>query len=104
MGADSLKLLSVADEEDHFRVEISGRACRFHFLWLGRCSNFEAFLKARNRNSAFSCNAETCCSSITSEFCMVGIGHSVGARHLQGCYADRDGFLSTLRVLEKSEI
>ncbi len=32
------------------------------------------------------------------------IGHSVGARHLQGCYADRDGFLSTLRVLEKSEV
>ncbi len=31
------------------------------------------------------------------------IGHSIGARHLQGCYADRDGFLSTLRVLEKSE-
>ena len=31
------------------------------------------------------------------------IGHSVGARHLQGCYADRDGLLSTLRVLEKSE-
>ncbi len=31
------------------------------------------------------------------------IGQSVGARHLQGCYADRDGFLSTLRVLEKSE-
>lgn len=32
------------------------------------------------------------------------IGHSVGARHLQGCYADRDGLLSTLRVLEKSEV
>ena len=29
------------------------------------------------------------------------IGHSIGARYLQGCYADRDGFLSTLRVLEK---
>ena len=32
------------------------------------------------------------------------IGHSIGARHLQGCYADRDGFLSTLKVLEKSEV
>ncbi len=32
------------------------------------------------------------------------IGHSVGARHLQGCYAERDGLLSTLRVLEKSEV
>jgi gamma-butyrobetaine dioxygenase len=24
-----------------------------------------------------------------------------GARHLQGCYADRDGLLSTLAVLER---
>ena len=32
------------------------------------------------------------------------IGRSVGVRHLQGCYADRDGLLSTLRVLEKSEV
>ena len=30
------------------------------------------------------------------------IGHSIGARHLQGCYADRDGLLSTLRVLERN--
>lgn len=29
------------------------------------------------------------------------ISHSIGARHLQGCYANRDGLLSTLRVLEK---
>ncbi len=29
-----MKLLCVADEEDHFRLDISGRACRFHFLWL----------------------------------------------------------------------
>lgn len=28
------------------------------------------------------------------------VGHSVGMRHLQGCYADRDGLLSTLRLLE----
>ena len=28
-------------------------------------------------------------------------GQSIGERHLQGCYADRDGMLSTLRVLEK---
>lgn len=28
------------------------------------------------------------------------VGHSVGKRHLQGCYADRDGLLSTLRLLE----
>lgn len=28
------------------------------------------------------------------------IGESIGARHLQGCYADRDGLLSTLRILE----
>ena len=34
MGADSLKLLSVADEEDHFRLDISGKACRFHFFRL----------------------------------------------------------------------
>ncbi len=31
------------------------------------------------------------------------IGQSIGAHHLQGCYADRDGLLSTLRVFEKSE-
>ena len=30
-------------------------------------------------------------------------GESVGARHLQGCYADRDGLLSTLKVLEKND-
>jgi gamma-butyrobetaine dioxygenase len=29
-------------------------------------------------------------------------GESIGARHLQGCYADRDGLLSKLRVLEKT--
>ena len=29
------------------------------------------------------------------------IGHAVGRRHLQGCYADRDGLLSTLRNLER---
>ena len=29
------------------------------------------------------------------------VGHSIGERHLQGCYADRDGLLSTLRVLER---
>jgi gamma-butyrobetaine dioxygenase len=29
------------------------------------------------------------------------VGQSIGARHLQGCYADRDGLLSTLRVLER---
>lgn len=29
-------------------------------------------------------------------------GVSVGARHLQGCYADRDGLLSTLKILEKN--
>ena len=29
------------------------------------------------------------------------VGESVGERHLQGCYADRDGLLSTLRVLER---
>ena len=34
MGANLMKLLSVADEEDHFRVDISGRACRFYFRWL----------------------------------------------------------------------
>jgi gamma-butyrobetaine dioxygenase len=28
------------------------------------------------------------------------VGEAIGARHLQGCYADRDGLLSTLRVLE----
>ena len=28
-------------------------------------------------------------------------GESIGARHLQGCYSDRDGLLSTLRVLER---
>ena len=28
------------------------------------------------------------------------LGQSVGMRHLQGCYADRDGLLSTLRLLE----
>jgi gamma-butyrobetaine dioxygenase len=27
-------------------------------------------------------------------------GESVGTRHLQGCYADRDGLLSTLKILE----
>ena len=32
------------------------------------------------------------------------IGQSIGARHVQGCYADRDGLLSTLRVLDKSEV
>ncbi len=31
------------------------------------------------------------------------IGQSIGARHLQGCYADHDGLLGTLRVLEKRE-
>ncbi len=31
------------------------------------------------------------------------IGQIIGARHLQGCYADRDGLVSTLRVLEKGE-
>jgi hypothetical protein len=30
-------------------------------------------------------------------------GESIGARHLQGRYADRDGLLSTLRVLEKRD-
>lgn len=30
-------------------------------------------------------------------------GESVGARHLQGCYADRDGLLSTLKTLEKND-
>ena len=29
------------------------------------------------------------------------VGESIGARHLQGCYADRDGLLSRLRVLER---
>ena len=29
-------------------------------------------------------------------------GESVGERHLQGCYADRDGLLSTLKVLERN--
>ena len=32
------------------------------------------------------------------------IGHSVGHRHLQGCYADRDGLVSTLRVLERNGV
>jgi gamma-butyrobetaine dioxygenase len=30
-------------------------------------------------------------------------GESIGARHLQGCYADRDGLLSTLKILEKKK-
>jgi gamma-butyrobetaine dioxygenase len=30
-------------------------------------------------------------------------GQSTGERHLQGCYADRDGLLSTLQVLERNE-
>jgi gamma-butyrobetaine hydroxylase len=30
-------------------------------------------------------------------------GKSTGTRHLQGCYADRDGLLSTLKVLERNE-
>jgi len=30
-------------------------------------------------------------------------GESIGERHLQGCYADRDGLLSTLRVLERDD-
>ncbi len=34
LESSSMKLLSVADEEDHLRLDISGRACRFHFLWL----------------------------------------------------------------------
>ena len=29
------------------------------------------------------------------------VGESIGERHLQGCYADRDGLLSTLRVLKR---
>jgi len=28
-------------------------------------------------------------------------GESIGERHLQGCYADRDGLLSTLKVLDR---
>lgn len=32
------------------------------------------------------------------------VGHSVGMRHLQGCYADRDGLLSTLRLLEAEAV
>ena len=28
-------------------------------------------------------------------------GESIGERHLQGCYADRDGLKSTLAVLER---
>ena len=28
------------------------------------------------------------------------IGESIGKRHLQGCYSDRDGLLRTLRILE----
>jgi gamma-butyrobetaine dioxygenase len=31
-------------------------------------------------------------------------GESVGERHLQGCYADRDGLLSTLKVLQRDDI
>jgi gamma-butyrobetaine dioxygenase len=31
-------------------------------------------------------------------------GECVGARHLQGCYADRDGLLSTLKILEKKDV
>ena len=30
-------------------------------------------------------------------------GESIGERHLQGCYADRDGLLSTLKVLERDD-
>lgn len=30
-------------------------------------------------------------------------GESIGTRHLQGCYADRDGLLSTLKVLERDD-
>ena len=30
-------------------------------------------------------------------------GESIGERHLQGCYAERDGLLSKLKVLEKEE-
>ena len=30
-------------------------------------------------------------------------GESVGERHLQGCYADRDGLLSTLKILERND-
>jgi len=29
-------------------------------------------------------------------------GESIGERHLQGCYADRDGLLSTLKVLQRN--
>ena len=31
------------------------------------------------------------------------VGEVIGARHLQGCYADRDGLLSTLRVLDHGD-
>ncbi len=31
----------------------------------------------------------------------VAIGYSIGERHLQGGYADRDSLLSTLKVLAK---
>jgi gamma-butyrobetaine dioxygenase len=30
-------------------------------------------------------------------------GESIGERHLQGCYADRDGLLSTLNVLHRDD-
>ena len=34
LESSSMKLLSVADKGDHLRLDISGTACRFHFLWL----------------------------------------------------------------------
>jgi gamma-butyrobetaine dioxygenase len=31
------------------------------------------------------------------------VGESIGERHLQGCYADRDGLLSTLKILHRDD-
>lgn len=96
-----MELLNVTKKNDHLLIDVSGSDVSPFYQALVK---FHRILESEESQFRFQLQRGDLLLLDNERVLHGRIDHSIGARHLQGCYADRDGFLSTLRVLEKSEV
>ena len=96
-----MKLQGVEEKDNDLAVDISGTISRFHYFSLrDNCPD----CRSPNGQKLHVLMQPGALLLLDNERVLHGrAGQSVGARHLQGCYADRDGLLNTLKILEKND-
>ncbi len=96
-----MKLQGVDKTDNYLAVGISGTISRFHYFWL---RDISPDCRSPNGQKLHVLTQPRDLLLLDNERVLHGrAGESVGPRHLQGCYADRDGLLSTLKILEKND-